>query len=184
MFSNFQNFLKKLSLVFSFDFNFIEIEAHTSQNDQYNPYGTGNTSNSPIIAPGESWGYHMGHFLAEQRYGITASCQNEQIGNFTFCNNNFTGHPHLDVLENFVPTLQADPFKWIPKGLMRDLMDNTTEPSQTLVNDQVINYSIQQIFAALQSDITSVSGYKARLIQQNPGNQTTQVTNLFASYNY
>jgi hypothetical protein len=159
-----------------------EIESHPSGN--LNPYGNGTTSNSPIIALGEGWGYHMGHFLADQRYGVNANCQTEQLT--SYCPNPpaLTSHPHIDVLENYVPTLQADPFRWIPKGLMLDLMDNTIEPAQTLVNDQVFGYTIQQIFAALQSDITTVPAYRARLIQQNPGNQTAQVTNLFASYNY
>lgn len=87
------------------------------------------------------------------------------------------------MLENFNPNL-SDPFKWIPKGLMWDLMDNTAEPPKTSVNDQVFGFTTQQIFAALQSDVSSVSAYKSRLIQQNAGYQTTQVNALFTSYNY
>lgn len=35
---------------------------------QYNPYGQGaSPSYSPIIALGEAWGYHMEHFLTDQR---------------------------------------------------------------------------------------------------------------------
>lgn len=157
-----------------------EIVAHPS--GSLNPYGDGHSSNSPIIALGEAWAYHMGHFLADQRYGVNASCHIEQPGH-TFCPNG-TNHPHIDVLENFIPSLTADPFQWIPKGLMEDLMDNGAEPSQTLVTDQVSGFSISQIFSALQSDITTVPTYRARFIQQNPGNQTTQITALFASYNY
>jgi hypothetical protein len=58
------------------------------------------------------------------------------------------------------------------------------EPPQPNVNDQVSRFTIAQMFSALQSDVTSVSAYKARLIQQNPGYQTSQVTSLFPSYNY
>ena len=148
-----------------------------------NPYGPGNTANSPIIALGEGWAYHMGHFLADQRYGVLGSCQFEQKGGFSYCPGG-GAHPHIDVLENFVPSLISDPFRWIPKGLMEDLIDNGTEPSQTLVNDQVSGFTISQIFSALQSDITTVTAYRARFIQQNTGNQTSQVTTLFASYNY
>ena len=70
------------------------------------------------------------------------------------------------------------------KGLMWDMMDNTAEPPQTSVNDQVYGFTIQQIFAALQSDATSISSYRSRLIQQNAGYQTTQISALFTSYNY
>jgi len=159
-----------------------ELQKHPGNYDQYDPYGDGNSSNSPIIALGEAWAYHMEHFLADQRYGVNAYNQSEQPG--LEYNPTGTNHPDIDVLEYFVPTYNLDPFKWIPKGLMEDLMDNTTEPLSTGVNDQVYGFTIAQIFAALQSDVTSVPAYKARLIQQNPGYQTSQVTSLFASYNY
>jgi hypothetical protein len=82
------------------------------------------------------------------------------------------------------PNLQTDPFRWMPKGLMYDLMDNG-EPPATHVNDVVSGYTIAQIFAALQSDVTTVSQYKARLLQQNPGNPTNANLNaLFTSYGF
>lgn len=53
------------------------------------------------------------------------------------------------------------------------------------VNDQVSAYTNQQMFAAFQSSINTLQDYRLRLIQQNPGNLTTnQVTNLFAQYGY
>lgn len=159
-----------------------EQAAHPNPNDSYNPYGTGITSNSPIIALSEAWGYHIGHFLAEQRYGTAASCHLEQIGGVNCCYNTFTGHPNLDVLENFNPNLSSDPFKWIPKGLMEDLIDDT--PNEILVNDHVSGLTIQQIFTALQSDVSTMSQYKARLLQQIGNGQLTQINNLFSSYNY
>jgi len=162
-----------------------EILVHNDINDPFNPYGNGTSNNSPTIALGEAWGYHIGHFLAEQRYGTTARCQQEQYpGGAICCNTNYTGHPHTDVLENFNPNLQSDPFRWIPKGLMYDLMDNA-EPGATLVNDQVSGYTIQQIFTALQSDVSNMAQYRARLLSQNPGNPTNVNLNaLFASYGY
>ena len=166
--------------------NFVNAElAETAKHpfDQYTPYGDGGSSNSPIIALGEAWGYHMGHFLADQRYGITASCQIEQNGGLECCNNNYTGHPHIDVLENFIHPLVSDQFQWIPKGLFWDLMDNG-EPPFTMINDQVSGYTIQQIFAAYQPDVTTLQQYRDRLLQQNNNNQQTQILNLFQSYGY
>ena len=71
---------------------------------------------------------------------------------------------HLNLLENFNHNSATDHFKWIPTGLFYDMIDAR-------------NDATAQIFNALQSDVTSVPSYKARL-QQNPGNQTTQITDL------
>ena len=160
-----------------------EIAIHPLPSNPLNPYGTGNTTNSPIIALGEAWCYHMGDFLADQRYGTSASSQIEQPGN-TF----FTGggaHPHIDVLEGFIPTFGADPFRWISKGLMEDLMDNTNEPNPPgVINDAVSGVIISQLFAALQSDVTTVPQYRGRLILQNSGFSATAIINLFGQYHY
>ena len=159
----------------------------THPSGQFNPYGTGTTNYSPIIALGEGWAFHMGHFLADQRYGTISNCQAEQTDAFGFgiffCPNG-TNRPNIDVLESFVPTLQTDAFRWIPKGLMEDLIDNGEPAATTFVDDQVSTFTIQQLYLALQADVSSVLQYSARLVQQNPGNQTITVTNLFASYGY
>ena len=74
-------------------------------------------------------------------------------------------------------------FCWIPKGLMWDLMDNTTTETFPGI-DNVNGFTIAQLFNALQSDVTSVPAYKARFIQQNLGNQNANITSLFAQYHY
>jgi hypothetical protein len=67
---------------------------------------------------------------------------------------------------------------------MPNLID-AGEPAATGVNDQGSGYTISQIFAGLQSDVSSISAYKARLLQQNPSNPTNnQMNSLFASYGY
>ncbi len=71
---------------------------------------------------------------------------------------------------------------WIPEGLMEDLIDNT--PAEAIVNDQVTGYTISQLFGALQSNVTSIPQYKAKLLQLYGTAQQTQVNNLFASYHY
>jgi hypothetical protein len=99
-----------------------EIENHPS--GDLNPYGDGTTGNSAIIALGEGWGYHMGHFLADQRYGLNSSQADEQHLGYTN-NNPIAGlSSHLNLLEDFNPNRTNDFFHWIPKGLMYDLMDN------------------------------------------------------------
>src|SRR6185437_16437851 len=53
-----------------------EIVSHPSGN--LNPYGDGHSSNSPIIALGEAWAYHIGQYFTELRYGNTSRCAGEQ----------------------------------------------------------------------------------------------------------
>ena len=65
---------------------------------------------------------------------------------------------------------------------MENLIDNT--PLETNINDQVSGFTIALMFNALQSDVLSLQQYRARFIQQNPNNQTTNITNLFAQYHY
>ncbi len=159
---------------------------HPLPSDTYNPYGDGGSSNSPIIALGECWAYHMGHYLADQTYGVNASCTSEGQ-QYSYCPNPmgnppYTAHPHIDVLENWNPNYTSDPFRWTPKGLMEDLIDNT--PTETFpVIDNISGLTITQLFAALQSDVTTVQLYKAKLISQNP-TLSTPITNLFAQYHY
>ena len=119
---------------------------------------------------GEGWTYHIGHFLVDQQYGTLGSCQAEQSGGFSYCPNPpaSTAHTHIDVLENYIPTLTTDPFRWIPKGVMEDLIDIGEPTINTSVNDQVSGFSIQQIFSALQSDIFSIPQYKSRFDTAKP----------------
>ncbi|HEY8935543.1 MAG TPA: hypothetical protein VIM65_10005 [Cyclobacteriaceae bacterium] len=149
------------------------------------PYGTGNNSVSPIIALGEGWAYHMGHYMADMKYGVNGSCQSED-DNFRCPDVAHNVHPHIDVLEKFDPTSSYH-FHWIPKGLMLDLMDDT--PNEVVGNtggkpDQVSGYTNQQCFNALQSDVKSIGDFKNRLLQQNNNNQQAQVNTLVQFYGY
>lgn len=151
----------------------------------YNPYGKGDDVQAPLIALGETWGYHMGHFLADQRYGMSSSPAGEQ--DMSYGNNFILGlSSHLVALEDFDPYLTIDPFHWIPKGLFYDFMDNRNDFlfNPAMVKDEVSGYTIQQIFAAYQSDITTLQQYRDRLLQQNNNNQSTQVIQLFTEYGF
>ncbi len=121
-------------------------------------------------------------FWAEQRYGVLGSCQFEQKGGFSYCRGGSV-HPHIDVLEAFDPNLAADPFRWIPKGLMQDLMDNTNETG-TPVIDQVSGYTNQQMYSAFQSNIYTLQDYRLKLLQTTSNSTSAFVTNLFAQYHY
>ncbi len=144
------------------------------------PYGNGsNTFDSPIIALGENWAYHMGQFLADRQYGATSHEAHEQFTNYH--NGDIAGlNCHLITLENYDPHLPNYPFDWIPKGLYYDMMDNRNENNPVV--DQVAGYTNQQFFNAFSSSITSLGAYRQNL--PNINNQAIQVTNLFQQYGY
>lgn len=154
---------------------------------KFNPYGTGTTSNSPIIALGESWAYHMGHFLSDQQYLLQSSQVIEQGIGYTN-NNPVNGlSSHLNLLEDFNPNRTNDPFRWIPQGLMYDLMDdrndNNAVPRRVPLDDQVNGYTIEQLFNALQADVTTLQAYHTRLISQT-NNNPAGVNIIFTFYGY
>jgi hypothetical protein len=153
-------------------------------NTNNSPYGTAYSADAPIIAVGEAWAYHMGHYMADLRYGVKASTQSEQPN--TSYSPNGTNHPHIDVLENFWPLDPNDVFRWIPKGLMLDLIDITPNEKIGLIAnaDQANGYTNQKLYNALQSDVKSIGDYKNKLLYQNSNYQTIEVNNLVNVYGY
>ncbi len=67
---------------------------------------------------------------------------------------------------------------------MDDRDDFTAIPQYVNIDDQVVGYGNQQFFSAFNSSITTLGDYWQNLLQQNPNNQTNQVTNLFHQYGY
>ncbi len=150
------------------------------------PYGNGNAgARSDIIALGESWAYHMGQFLADQKYGLNSS--ETDNGQFRYVNNSIIpGSSHINALEDFSPDRLDDPDRWIPQGLYYDLMDNrndnTAFPVRVLLEDQVTNYTNQQFFDALDDDIRSLRAFQTRLLFENGNNQAAGVNTIFDFY--
>ena len=132
----------------------------------------------------ESWAYCMGHFLSDRTYGTNADNLVEQ-GIFYQNNNPVAGlSSHLNLLEDFSPFRNNDPFRWIPQGLFYDLRDSRNEPGNP-VFDQVSGYTNQQMFNAFQSTINTLQDYRVRLLQlNNNNNNPTFVINLFNQYGY
>jgi hypothetical protein len=171
--------------------NFVQAEINeliNNFNNGFSPYGPGNTANSPIIALGESWAYHMGHFLANRKYGAQSGRFREQ-GIDYFNDSPVLGlNSNLNLLEDFSPSRTADPFNWIPQGLYYDLLDPRNDRAVTgnfILRDDLVNgYTNQQFFNALDADISSLPSYRLRLLSENGNNQATSVTSLFAFYRY
>jgi hypothetical protein len=181
--------------------NFVQAEINeiiNNFNGRFEPYGPGTTGNSPVIALGESWASHMGHFMADRKYGgqnIATVEQQLVYRNGTIEDLNgtllaITGlNAHVNLLEDFSPARTvADPFFWIPQGLYYDLLDNRNDnlaiPPRVLLNDVVTGYTNQQFFNALDDDLNTLPAYRIRLLSENGNNQAVNITSLFAFYRY
>lgn len=137
------------------------------------PYGNGTHENSKVIALGESWAYHMGHFMTDMKYGANSSGTSEQdifYGN-GFLNDhgtivNIPLNAHLNLLEDFDRGRINDDFRWIPQGLYYDLIDDRNDQAfgRVNLNDVVLGYTNQQFFNALDNDITTLQDYRVRLL--------------------
>jgi hypothetical protein len=158
------------------------------------PYSDGSTANASYIALGESWAYHMGHFMADMKYGNNSDGATEQ--GITYRNGDIveggfvvaiTGlNAHLNLLEDFSPLRIDDDFHWIPQGLYYDLMDDRNDQAfgRINLNDDVTGYTNQQFFNALDDDVTDLLNYRVRLLSENGNSQATGVTTIFNFYGY
>ncbi len=152
------------------------------------PYGTGNdAATAPIIATGEMWGNHCEYIYSNRHYGnggTAASVFTAPMQGFAYSNTSVAGlTPYLAALESHNPNSTNDTWPWIPQGLPYDLFDDRNDGGFPVI-DNVINYSYQQSFNALQNDIKSVPAFRNRLLQQNGNSQQIQVTQLFTQYGY
>lgn len=153
----------------------------------YSPYGNGSNSQSSIVALGEGWAYHIGHYFTDKRYGNSSSDLYDNGQQEGYYNGSPTAglSSHLNLLENFNPNSATDHFKWIPTGLFYDLLDpaNETNPPYP-VTDLVSGYTNAQMFGTFQSNIYTLQDYRARLLQTVSNPTSGQVTGLFAQYHY
>ncbi len=141
---------------------------------QHGGYGESTTSGSGRIAISEAWAEFCGARFAHLRYGnVINSAPNSSSW--------------LEYIERFRPYPNpSNPsyWKWIPDGIMHDLTD-VGEPNWfTYVKDNVSGFSISQCFGAMDSDITTVAGYKTRFINENGTSQQATIDDLFISYGY
>ena len=176
--------------------DFVNAELQEMATTNNPPYGNGNTANSPLIALGESWGFYMGHFLTNMKYGGGSVGWNAQgffYGNGVIRQDGvdvaITGlNAHLNLLEDFSPLRGVDPFRWIPRGLYYDLLDNRNDNLQTPVRvplvDDVLNYSNESFFNALDADIRSLPNYRTRLLSENGNSQAGGVNTIFNFYGF
>jgi hypothetical protein len=123
-------------------------------------FGYGNTQSNGVgrILVSEGWAHCIDHLLSHLKY----------TGNW------------LNELDN-MPAYPTN-FPFDAGGLYYDLTD-TPELSQG-ITDNVTQYTIHEVFNALQSDVLTVSDFITKILSQNSNKQSTQVNDLFSSYNF
>ena len=155
-------------------------------------YGPCCTNDARKISVGEGWAYHMGHYLANKKWGLQSTTFPEQGTdikswgpNVLMFSNSSTFSSHQNFLEQYNPNYNRDANRWIPKGLFNDMMDNGTEPY--LLNgiiDNVHGFTNQQFYKALLPTIDNLTQYKNKFLQQNGYQQQAQINQLFQQYGY
>lgn len=154
-------------------------------------YGDGTDPGADRVEVVETWGNHMGYYLADRYYGLHHS------NNYTTNAANQTPMRHLYGLEN--PKYYDPPNEFIPVGLFRDLVDdNSQNPlpgpnglvgvnENSTVTDNVKDFTHLQLYSALASDVTSIPTFRTQLTAIVPGlnsNTPTDYNALFSSYGY
>ena len=169
------------------------------------PYGDGTETNAGVVAVGEMWGNHCEKLFSERHYanplretfsilqGIYVN-DGSPIFNYAGFNTFRLGglNANFAAIESFNPRINqffgttVDPHQWIPQGLPYDLLDNRNDFnfSIALPVDNVVGFTAQQCFNALQGDVRTVPAFRDRLLQQNGNNQAAAVTDLFFRYGY
>lgn len=147
-----------------------------------NGYGDGTAPGAGRPAVVEAWANFLGPTVADVAYGIQSSPYLYQNFGLVYLST-ATESSFIRAMERFDPNQPNDEVAWIPKGIMHDLRDSQVETNNFPVNDNVSNFTIPQIFNALQNDIVNPLQYRDRLMQQSGNNQQAQVNLLFTSYN-
>jgi hypothetical protein len=169
----------------------IATELSKTNQTNFHPYGSGNDpATAPVLAIGEMWGNHCQYVYSNRHYGnggTAAANFTTRMQGIEYQNINGGLNAHLNAIENHNPNATNVNWAWIPEGLPYDLFDNAND-NVTINNnrpiDNVIGYTNQQCFNALQSDVRSIPAFRDRLLQLNGNNQQAQVNELFQNYGY
>lgn len=130
-------------------------------------YGFKSDFGSGRIAISEGWGNYVGQLFQINRFqqaGVTQRVNDA-----------------LAQLENQIPSDVGD--GWFVYGMYHDMTD-PGEPPFTGVRDNVTTYTPATVFRGLQSDVTTVRGYQARVNAQNASVQAAQLNTLVTDYRW
>jgi hypothetical protein len=149
----------------------------------YFPFGNGipiNNYNPGIIAMFQAFAQHLGHTIADRIYGYGES--NFVLQGKTWLSGGGVSSS-TKYLEGFDPNIgePSELFKWIPVGIINDLIDNNPDPFPVV--DNVSGFTYSDVQAAYYMEPTTMVGFKNALKVIKPA-QAAAIDQLFTSYGY
>jgi hypothetical protein len=149
-----------------------------------NPYG----KPDDYVDVAESWAQFLGTNYTLRRYPgsqgmMSASVQGSPNAAFNTAYSSTAGsyYPMETLLEN---EYWYFAYRWMPYGCFHDLMDDTNRSPNNPDEkwDNIQGVSIQQLFNAHGSNITSMPLYRFSFTNQNPGLNRTDVNDIFENH--
>ena len=143
-------------------------------------YGYFGGSQNHMIAMWQAFAQHFGHTIATQVFGFGEYHFLLQA-NTWFSSGGITSSSKY--LEQFDPNVafSNDPLKWIPVGLINDLMDTNNETFPVI--DNVSGFTYAEIQAAYFTQPSTMLELKNAFKSIKP-TQATAIDQLFTSYNF
>ena len=128
-------------------------------NDPYWPFGDGvpyGSYHPEVVAMWQAFAQHLGHTMATRIYGGGEYLFQLQGKTWSSSGGISSSSKYL---EGFDPNIgpPAEPFKWIPVGLINDLMDSNTDVA---VVDNVSGFTYANIQAAYYAEPTTMVAFK------------------------
>ncbi|MBN2534791.1 MAG: DNRLRE domain-containing protein [Spirochaetales bacterium] len=130
-----------------------------------NGYGSPACSDFERIALSEAWGYHCGTYFADLDY-----------------HNDYKIRNSMNNLENYNPASPYEPYGWIPKGVLLDMIDTSNESSP--VRDRVNGYTMAQFYSCLTKDIDTPCKFMNKLYNMYTNTTRENLPDLFNQYTY
>jgi hypothetical protein len=147
------------------------------------PFGNGisiNAYTADVVAMWQAYAQHISHMIADKIYGWSEY-------NFILQGKNWISSGGISGSAKFLE--QSDPsigppsekFPWIPRGIINDLMDNTSDPSPVI--DNVSGFTYGEIQAAFDTEPGHMIDFKNALKAIKP-NQSSAIDQFFTSYGW
>jgi hypothetical protein len=142
----------------------------------YGAYGKGTGNSAGLCALSEAWGYHMGYYLLIQEYGSS----NSLFPLKSFENYDPKNRPTSTAVARYKNN--SGWTGWIPAGIMNDIIDTNKDWVRTGYKDNVSEYSLKNLFDALDKDVDSPQKFRNRLLSENGNKEKDDLKKLFEAY--
>ncbi|MBP3944551.1 hypothetical protein J5U18_13510 [Sphingobacteriaceae bacterium WQ 2009] len=158
-------------------------------------YGDGSPIYSSYTGVAEAWSNFIEYQMMYQSFPNTFSLITPLILDSRY-NRNMTAYYFSGSTIPSSTGIAADFARWIPSGLLRDLMDNDNNPIQLKCGsdyettvysgvDRVSGFTYKQIYDLLTEDVTSIPRLRDKIIRLYPNrNSNKEITELFKLYGY